>query len=410
MSSTHHTSNQRPVSFPEFDELMYLYHRNIQEYQYTIQEMTERIETNSRRNSRQQHTILDNLVYPYHRNMQEYNQVTLRCLDVLQNIHTLHHTNPRNPSTPLHSHIPVPAPAPVTQTNTSTTLPTSNRPPAHTTRPVEFEFTLFPGMPGTIHLPNIVPRNPNTSTTMTLLTAEQIARTTREYVFQESDRSSFPSAPVCPIMLEEFQVGNHVRQIIHCGHHFLSSSLNRWFRRSSCCPVCRYNLWDVSAQEPQLFTGRTSDSRANSIVDTRLSDTHNIVPRVSPEMSMVNGSTMFSVSPTQNTTVLQTPYLATTGSSSSLINSYFSGNYPLDRSATTEQDVSNNNMMDMAEEEDTPFLDFQSSNMEGAETSIRNWISSFIQNNQPGMFPNMDLDISYTVEYDYPVDASGQVN
>jgi len=425
-SPNNNMSHQRPVLFPEFDELMYLYHRNVQEYQYTIQDMTERMEINPRRNTRQQHSILDNLVYPYHRNMQEYNQVTLRCLDVLQTLSTTQNRT----NTPIHNNNVTNEFVPPVVNNDASTTFTASSPnatvlrtstlgsnttfrPVQMSRPVEFEFTLFPGT----NVPNIVPRNINSSTTNahTLLTPEQIARTTREYVFQENNRNLFPSAPICPIMLEEFQVGNNIRQIIHCGHHFLSSSLNRWFRRSSCCPVCRYNLWDVSAQEPQSFTGRAStynsDRRANSIGEERSVPvqeqiTNNIISRTLTDMSIMPISHDNELSSRQT---------------SALINSYFSGQYPLDRDIQrtasvprTLVDISNNNNIVNEErtetsEEDTPFLDFQSSNMEGAETSIRNWISSFINSNQPGMFPNMDLDISYTVEYDYPVDSSGQM-
>ena len=461
-NNTHTTT---PLSFPEFDELMYLYHRNIQEYQYTIQEMTERIEINTRRNSRQHNMVLDNLVYPYNRNMQEYNQVTLRCLDVLQSMYALstHERRqppdqsvpnqlPRNSTVPSNDFIPPRANNSTTFIGTTdgrTIQPSPRNSTFHTqqiSRPLEFGFTLFPNM---IHLPNNnVPRNTSSVTTPTLLTPEQIARTTREYIFQESDRNTLTSAPICPIMLEEFQPGNNIRQITHCGHHFLSSSLTRWFRRSSCCPVCRYNLWDISAQEPQLFTGRTSNT--STMFPASLRNSTGVLPTSLTDISS-DASTAFSAS-SPNASVLRT---SASGSNtvissslvpdvrsnsransigdivpvsreelsrrqtSSLINSYFSGHYPLDRETNIQRVVngpiqipeqaSTQVPLDPSEGEDTPFLDFQSTNMEGAETSIRNWITSFINSNQPGMFPNMDLDISYTVEYDYPTDSSGQM-
>ena len=499
-NNTHTTT---PLSFPEFDELMYLYHRNIQEYQYTIQEMTERIEINTRRNSRQHNMVLDNLVYPYNRNMQEYNQVTLRCLDVLQSMYALSTHERRQPpdqSVPRNSTVPSNNFIPPHANNSTTFIGTTDgrtmRPsPINSTfhtqqisRPLEFGFTLFPNV---INLPNNVPRNTSSVTTPTLLTPEQIARTTREYIFQESDRNTLDAsttftasspnatvlrtsalgstsapAPICPIMLEEFQPGNNIRQITHCGHHFLSSSLTRWFRRSSCCPVCRYNLWDISAQEPQLFTGRTSNS--STMFPASLRNSTGVLPTSLTDISS-DASTAFSASgsntvissdasttftassPIQteglsrlppeggvpNATVLRT-FASGSNSransigdivpvsreelsrrqTSSLINSYFSGHYPLDRETDIQRVVNGpiqrpepdsvQGHLDPSEGEDTPFLDFQSTNMEGAETSIRNWITSFINSNQPGMFPNMDLDISYTVEYDYPTDSSGQ--
>ena len=464
-NNTHTTT---PLSFPEFDVLMYLYHRNIQEYQYTIQDMTEILETNTRRNSRQHNMVLDNLVYPYNRNMQEYNQVTLRCLDVLQSMYALStherrqppdQSVPRNSTVPSNDFIPPRANNSTTFIGTTdgrTIQPSPRNSTFHTqqiSRPLEFGFTLFPNV---INLPNNVPRNTSSVTTPTLLTPEQIARTTREYIFQESDRNTLTSAPICPIMLEEFQPGNNIRQITHCGHHFLSSSLTRWFRRSSCCPVCRYNLWDISAQEPQLFTGRTSNT--STMFPASLRNSTGVLPTSLTDISS-DASTAFSASsPIQteglsrlppeggvpNASVLRTSALGSSlvpdvrsnsransigdivpvsreelsrRQTSSLINSYFSGHYPLDRETDIQRVV--NGPIQRPEpdsvqghldpsEEDTPFLDLQSTNMEGAETSIRNWITSFINSNQPGMFPNMDLDISYTVEYDYPTDSSGQ--
>ena len=47
----------------------------------------------------------------------------------------------------------------------------------------------------------------------------------------------------CPISMEDFQVGDVLCEIIGCRHVFKRPALMRWFRRSSQCPVCRYDLF-----------------------------------------------------------------------------------------------------------------------------------------------------------------------
>ena len=300
-SRNSHSENYIPrssLNFPEFDELMYLYHRNVQEYQYTVQEMTERIELNHRRNTRQQNTLLDNFVYPYHRNMQEYNQVTLRCLDVLQNLNALHVTRPtpqNNTQVPVDvaSSFANPTPLSSRPANTEVRNGMRNRniiPEIfNMSRPIEYGFTFYP---------DVVPRNVITpQPTNHLLTPAQIALTTREYTFQESDRNLLNTIPVCPIMLEEFQVGNNIRQIVHCGHQFLSTSLERWFRRSCCCPVCRYNLWDISAAEPNRTT-RTRSRFAETLSPSELVVGGFQPPDRSRANSMIDQDRLLGMEPT----------------------------------------------------------------------------------------------------------------
>ena len=406
-----HSENHIPrssLSFPEFDELMYLYHRNVQEYQYTVQEMTERIELNHRRNTRQQNTLLDNFVYPYHRNMQEYNQVTLRCLDVLQNMNALRFTRPDGFA---NTRVPTYRPTnserddvPTRDVNRRVGGDARNRniiPEIfNMSRPIEYGFTFYP---------NVVPRNVITPQHANhLLTPAQIALATREYIFQESDRNILNTIPVCPIMLEEFQVGNNIRQIVHCGHQFLSTSLERWFRRSCCCPVCRYNLWDISAAEPNRTTRTRSVSEATenpqSGFRVTLSPAELVVggfqpPDRSRANSMIDQDRLLGMEPTLlslPTSQISQRILDIPLSTSSVITSLLSQT----QQVTSLPNEFRDGIID------TSNVD---TNLESiAETTIRNWISSFLHN-QPNQFPNIDLDISYTVEYDYPDGSNNSV-
>jgi len=69
---------------------------------------------------------------------------------------------------------------------------------------------------------------------------EEINMNTRTFTYEENslpeDRRS------CPISMENFQVGDIVCEIRGCGHTFRRPALINWLRRSSLCPVCRYNI------------------------------------------------------------------------------------------------------------------------------------------------------------------------
>lgn len=73
------------------------------------------------------------------------------------------------------------------------------------------------------------------------LTAEEISSATRTYGYT-SELSVDLSGNQCPISLDHFQVGDVICKINGCGHAFKRRALMQWFRRSSSCPVCRYNV------------------------------------------------------------------------------------------------------------------------------------------------------------------------
>ena len=127
-------------------------------------------------------------------------------------------------------------------------------------------------------------------------------------------------------------------------------------------------------------------SRANSMVDQdRLLD---MEPDVSTTfLSTMSPHSLMTSSP--NATVLRT---STLGSNLLSLPPISQRILDIPLSADTSTDISNTDM-----------------NIESiAENTIRNWISSFLQN-QPNQFPNIDLDISYTVEYDYTDGSNNSV-
>jgi E3 ubiquitin-protein ligase RNF181 len=75
------------------------------------------------------------------------------------------------------------------------------------------------------------------SSEQTILTNEQITLSTQDIIYNTHLRENR-----CPISWENFQVGEQVCQIKHCGHIFNKSSLINWFSRNTVCPVCRYDI------------------------------------------------------------------------------------------------------------------------------------------------------------------------
>ena len=65
----------------------------------------------------------------------------------------------------------------------------------------------------------------------------------------------------CPITLEEFQEGDQVRRIRHCGHCFKRTSFDGWFETNVRCPICRF---DIRTYTEQQLT-EVSDNDSNNM-------------------------------------------------------------------------------------------------------------------------------------------------
>jgi hypothetical protein len=89
-------------------------------------------------------------------------------------------------------------------------------------------------------------------------TPEQIYSATLQYNYSLESNANNTN---CPITLDEFQEGEPVTKIEHCGHVFRREAIGNWFQRNVRCPVCRYDIRE-SSQEQSLPrpTQRTRDS------------------------------------------------------------------------------------------------------------------------------------------------------
>jgi hypothetical protein len=76
--------------------------------------------------------------------------------------------------------------------------------------------------------------------TSSIPTPEQIAAATEHFTYSATETPL--TTNTCPITLEEFQEGDNLCRIKHCGHIFKNTSLQRWFRRNCRCPSCRHDI------------------------------------------------------------------------------------------------------------------------------------------------------------------------
>jgi hypothetical protein len=81
-------------------------------------------------------------------------------------------------------------------------------------------------------------------------THEQITNATEEINYSTNHSRYTFTNTTCPITLEEFQEGEILRRINHCGHVFRESAIQNWFRRNVRCPVCRYDIRDYILPQP----------------------------------------------------------------------------------------------------------------------------------------------------------------
>ena len=237
----------RPPLRSEYHEMMQLYHQNMMECNYTTQMIIDGLVASRTRSRNGIHEIY-NTGGAYFATMREYHRTMEDSLRLYSDFYFgFNSYDDRNYTTPPRGQTTGAVPTAGRTTTTATTgtraaTATSTSPLPVVTRPHRFvRYTVFPYVTPTVE-PHEQP-----------LTETQIQEVTQEYVWSGTnevgggvggagDISGAAMATVCPITLDAFQPGEHISRIIHCGHEFKSSSLRRWFQRSSQCPLCRCNV------------------------------------------------------------------------------------------------------------------------------------------------------------------------
>jgi hypothetical protein len=109
---------------------------------------------------------------------------------------------------------------------------------------------------------------------------------------------------VCPISYETFTEDTVVTRINECGHYFDTNSINEWFNRNVRCPVCRYDIRNISEDSTQRVNRQeqTSDMSTSDISTSDISGTDTTSMHSSNTPTRSAQSTTTSTTSTTSTT------------------------------------------------------------------------------------------------------------
>jgi len=218
-----------------------------------LQELT-RLQNNNRNRSNASRTrtgrtndneeiiaLLREVVYSYNTNIRDY-QDNMRL--ILQTIHLLaSNTNSTNRRVPVNE-----------RRNETDYL----------------YYTIFPYI-NRLNRP-VTPINTFNENVVVRPTNEQLHSATIDYDFSTDDIVNNTNTR-CPIVLEDFQEGDHVCKIRHCGHTFYREQIYNWFQVNVRCPVCRYDIRDYSTNNtPQQNDQSLTDEELQNTLRTRISN------------------------------------------------------------------------------------------------------------------------------------------
>ena len=87
-------------------------------------------------------------------------------------------------------------------------------------------------------------------TVFPLTTATNTNRLNRATIDQAIERVTYDSSLInrntsCPIMLDDFNNGDPLIRLRHCGHMFREPAIQHWFTWNVRCPVCRHDIREV---------------------------------------------------------------------------------------------------------------------------------------------------------------------
>ena len=216
----------------------------------------EPIPNNNRNNNNNTNLDESNIIYAlmseYNFNIREYNsniRLFLNHLDRIREREPRHNSREREPynsRTPYVDHVRHNARATNHTTNSNVRFSTPNRstntPPYVTSQLLS--YVLYP--------------------TNQSLFSDVIVHPTENEILNATELIDYNNTVeynnnTCPITLEEFNHGERICQIKHCGHIFREEALRNWFRRNVRCPVCRYDIRNY------INTNRNSDISNNDV-------------------------------------------------------------------------------------------------------------------------------------------------
>jgi len=107
-------------------------------------------------------------------------------------------------------------------------------------------------------------------------TEEQINQATRSFTY---NNDTIVANHRCPISLEDFEEGDTIRQINHCGHAFSEASIQNWFQSNVRCPVCRHDIRQTRQRtsDQDVSGNLTEATTLNHMLDGLTENISNII-------------------------------------------------------------------------------------------------------------------------------------
>ena len=114
---------------------------------------------------------------------------------------------------------------------------------------------------------------PNTEELFSNLFQNVVVRPTPEQIDNASEHIVYDSSmnlinQRCPITLEEFEVGNNLIRLNHCGHTFMENSFTNWFQSNVRCPVCRHDIRENNDNQPTTVNEDNNIEEVNNDTDS----------------------------------------------------------------------------------------------------------------------------------------------
>jgi len=190
--------------------------------------------------------LLRELIHSYDENMREYSENMRSILQII-NVMVQRQYYSRSHSEPQYEYTSNNTTNNSRQTNSRRTARQTSRPTTHTTHTTHTTPPILSYYFHTVRdLSGNVLNQPRFQDVIVAPTQEQINNATRMITYSENTELLNHR---CPISLADFDEGDQIRQIIHCGHCFCEETIQSWFRTNVRCPVCRYDIREYSNQE-----------------------------------------------------------------------------------------------------------------------------------------------------------------
>ena len=219
--------------------------------------------------------LLREIVHSYDENMREYSENMKSVLQIInimvqRQYYSRSHLDPNFEHTMPTSNNTRNSTTSNRQTNTrrTTRLPTrTSYQTTHTTSPI-LSYYYYPIRDLSSNISNPT----GFQDVIVAPTQEQINNASRTLVYRDTIELLNHR---CPISLADFEEGDEIRQIVHCGHCFNEEAIQRWFRTNVRCPICRYDIRDFSNEETEPVREQSRRS-VNENVENIQNITNNI--------------------------------------------------------------------------------------------------------------------------------------